>query len=123
MKSLSLLFLVFTLYATPLRVYYDYDRAVNLALKEHKKILLINKKENCRWCKKLINETLQDKSVKKEINSRYILVIVDNANSNYPVRFYSASVPATFIVNPNNRVEDDMAIGYIKPQRFLSLIK
>jgi thioredoxin-related protein len=123
-RVIAVIFLIqMSLFATPLVKYSDYDEAANIALKEKKKLILVNKRESCRWCQKLIHETLEDERVKKEIAKNYVLVLVDNSQNNYPIRFYSAVVPATFIINPNFTVEDDVALGYIKAESFLKLIR
>jgi len=117
--SLSIIILI----ASEVEVIYNYDDAINLAIKERKKVLLLIKKDSCQWCKKMINITLKDKNVQKLIKDKYILVFIDRDSSNYPIRFYSKAVPATFIIDAQKIIESEMILGYVDPERFFNIIK
>ena len=47
----------------------DYATAISKAQKENKILVMVVVQENCRWCDKLINRTLSEASVKKELEN------------------------------------------------------
>ena len=123
MKVLLFIAIVIYINATPLRMYHDYDRATNFALLEHKKVILIVFKKNCKWCIRLKNGINTNAKLIKYINKHYILAFVNNDLDDFPLRFHVKKPPAIFIINPNLKVEDEMILGYVKSQRLLELLK
>jgi thioredoxin-related protein len=124
MKSLiALSFFAISLMAQDMQVYYNYDKAIDVAAKEKKDVVMILKTQYCPWCKKLVNETLADKNVASYVEKNYIVAIIDRDKDEFPAYFNSKIVPVTYIVDPLTSKESEMIIGYVTPERFLKVLQ
>ena len=105
--------------------YGDYEKALLLAKKQNKPIMLFIRKKNCSECKKMITSTFLNQDYIKMINEKYISIIATYEGKNdYPIEiFYTRNFPATFFI----RSEDqsflfDPIIGYIEAEDFKEII-
>jgi thioredoxin-related protein len=96
-----------------------YEEAISKAKNENKYVIMVMKTRYCPWCKKLINEVLEDMDIKEKIKKDFILSIVDRDKDKYPEKFYSRLVPTTFFIDPNIEEEVDMTIGYVGISKFM----
>ncbi len=82
----------------------DFDKALFKAKKEKKEIMLLVLKKECAVCKNIFVTLFNDKTVQKEVNKKYIAVVVffENENS-YPIElFYTQSFPSLFFISSND---------------------
>lgn len=79
----------------------NFDEALFKAKEEKKEIMLLVLKKECAECKKFFVEVFNDKEVQKEVNRKYIAVVVffEYENS-YPIElFYTQNFPSLFFVS------------------------
>ena len=55
----------------------NYEDALREAKSEHKILMIMLKKENCKFCKKMEDEVLIDKNVSKILDRDFILLKLD----------------------------------------------
>ena len=105
MKKLFILLFIFTsiLYAEKLRVFSSYDKALKIAKKENKKLLMFIHSDYCPWCHKMKKETLKDEDTIAFINERFVFLSVDREDLSYPDRFFPKYIPTTHLIEPNKQ--------------------
>lgn len=89
------------LFSEHIRWQNDFDKALFKAKKENKELLLFVSKKECAECKEVFVKVFNDKDVQKEVNEKYIAVVVffEHENS-YPIElFYTQSFPTLFFVS------------------------
>jgi thioredoxin-related protein len=81
-----------------------YDRALSRARQEHKLLLVLAVKPHCPACSRLVSRILQDPVLTRQIQDKYVSVIVTNDRyRDYPNELYFASrYPALFVVDPKD---------------------
>jgi len=104
--------------AKQLGVESDYAIALAKAKKEKKILVMVIVKENCRWCEKLINKTLSEEGVKKELEN-YITVIVDK-DAKYPSQFTENFFPSIFYIDYTTQRSIYSNVGYVGKKCFLN---
>ncbi len=99
----------------------DINTAFEVAKKEQKAVMVLVEGENCRWCKKMKNRTLDDENVKEKLKS-YIKVKVmredENAIKGLPIIH---GVPSIFFMTAQKEVIESV-VGYFNVEDFLSYI-
>jgi len=96
----------------------DYATAISKAQKENKILVMVVVQENCRWCDKLINQTLSEASVKKELED-YVTLIVDH-DGIYPNIFKEDLFPAIFYIDAKSQKSIYTGVGYVDYKGLLS---
>ena len=104
--------------AKKLGVESNYDSALAKAQKEKKILVMVIVKDNCRWCEKLINKTLSEEGVQKELEN-YITVIVDKDDS-YPNQFTENFFPSIFYIDYATQKSVYSNVGYVGKKCFLN---
>jgi len=120
----SLLFAV-SLFATnaeeaakKLGVESHYDTALAKAQKENKMLVMVVVKENCRWCDKIVNRTLSDDQVKKELEN-YVTLIIDK-DAAFPADFRENFFPSVFYIDEKTEKSVYENVGYVGTKCFLN---
>jgi thioredoxin-related protein len=96
----------------------DYATAISKAQKENKILVMVIVQENCRWCERLIDRTLSEASVKKELEN-YVTLIVDQGDT-YPNIFKEDLFPAIFYIDAKSQKSIYTGVGYVDEKGFLS---
>ncbi|MDM5272660.1 thioredoxin family protein [Sulfurovum sp. zt1-1] len=100
----------------------DTATAFAKAKAEKKNVMLMVEATHCRWCKKMKEETLADKEVRKRLQN-YILVMIlrsdEKAMKILPESYYPA--PTTFFMTPEGEIIEK-AIGYFEADDFITYI-
>jgi hypothetical protein len=104
--------------AKKLGVESDYASAILKAKKEKKMLVLVIVKENCRWCEKLVDQTLSQERVKKRLEN-YITVIVDKEDE-YPNIFNEDFFPSIFYIDYNSEKSVYSNVGFVGEKCFLN---
>ncbi len=126
MRIFSLLFIfMLTLYASPeaakeLGYYSDYNKALSIAKKEQKPLMLVVVTSYCPWCRKFERKTLASKKIAPMVKSIYVPVIVDRNKDaeSFPKKFQTPRIPTVFFVDPNDGKEYWESIGYLNKKEF-----
>jgi thioredoxin-related protein len=102
-KKLFVLFVIasISLNAAHINWNWDYEKALLLAKKQNKNLLVFLRKKECKECQKMLKTTLINQDYIKKINKRYISVIVTHEDQNeYPIElFYTLDFPTLFFVS------------------------
>jgi thioredoxin-related protein len=108
-------------YASELKPLYNYDKAIDLALKEKKKILMYVYEDFCPWCVKMKQHTLRQNNIIDFINNRYVFLMQKRDSGNYPKKlFYPRFLPTTYVISPKEDEEIYALYGYKSTKNFLN---
>jgi len=109
-----------------IRWHWDYDRALIEAKQKHKPIMLFLQKKNSKESKKMLFTTLCNQSYIKDINQKYISIVLFFEEKNlYPSElFYPESLPAVFFIDSKNEsLLINPIFGYMPPDQFRILLE
>lgn len=131
MRIVSLLFVfTLTLFASPqtaqkLGYHTDYHKAVVIAKKEQKPVMLVVVTSYCPWCRKFERKTLAAETIAAEVSSKFVPVIVDRNKDkeSFPKKFQTPRIPTVFFVDPDDETEFWETIGYVKKSEFSAALK
>jgi thioredoxin-related protein len=95
------LFTITSSYANHIHWLGDYDKALSLAQKSGKPLLLLLTKHACKPCNKTIQKVLMNQPYIEELNRKFIAVIVTHKQKkSYPIElYYTTTFPTLFFVN------------------------
>ena len=127
--SLLLIFML-TLFASPqtaqkLGYHTDYQKAVAIAKKEQKPLMLLVVTSYCPWCRKFERRTLSAETIASTVRSKFVPVIVDRNKDaeKFPKKFQTPRIPTVFFVDPDDDTEFWETIGYVKKSEFADALK
>lgn len=131
MRLFSLIFIfVLTLWASPdaaeeLGYYSDYNKALIIAQKEHKPLMLVVVTSYCPWCRKFERKTLASKSIIRMVKSTYIPVIVDRNKDadTFPKTFQTPRIPTVFFIDSKDGQQYWESIGYLNKNEFAEALE
>ena len=123
MKILLLTLLFTFTFTQELNKMYNYKDAKELALSQNKKMLLVMKTQNCPYCKKLVNYTMEQDFLKEYINKNYVLTLLDKNRDIYPDKFWTNVVPVSYVVDPKTEDYDVEIIGYLGAEEYYEELK
>lgn len=101
MKKIGFLVLMaISMFAAEINWNTSYDQALAKAKKENKPLMVLITSEQCRWCRKLENTTLQDDAIVARINAKFQAVNVTKDKSIYPRNLSAKMVPMSYFLDP-----------------------
>jgi thioredoxin-related protein len=96
----------------------SYPAAIAKAKQEKKILVMVIVKEHCRWCHKLVEETLSDDVVQKRLQ-QFVTLVIDKDDT-YPSEFREDFFPAVFFVDYTSGKSMYENIGYTNVKNFLN---
>jgi hypothetical protein len=90
----------------------DYKKAVQRAKAEQKDILFVMVANFCPWCIKLEKIILEDPRYNKMIHEKYIPLILNREQKDFPKRFDNFIVPVVYLVDYKTEKIKKKVIGY-----------
>jgi thiol:disulfide interchange protein len=111
---------VYNMQASHIKWYSNYEKALQVAKKENKPIMLVLRKKDCSECKKIFAVTFRDQEYIDKLNDNYISIVATHEDKNsYPIElFYTLDFPAVFFVNSKDESFISKPIfGYIAPDK------
>ena len=96
----------------------SFATAINKAKNEKKMLVMVIVKENCRWCDKLVKQTLSEAEVKEKLKN-YVMLIVDR-NDNFPNRFKEDIFPSIFYIDYSTQKTVYENVGFVGKKCFLN---
>jgi len=102
LRQLCLLWLLtLSTYANHVHWLGDYDKALQLALKDHKPLLVLVVKKDSKLCKTILHKQFMNQSYIDTINEKFISVMVTyEGRTSYPIEMYYTTVfPSLFFVD------------------------
>lgn len=82
----------------------DYEKAKIDAQKEHKLIYVLITSDDCKWCKKFENTTLQNKDIKKRLKNEFITIHMSRDRDSIPKQFETAPVPRHYFTDAKGNI-------------------
>lgn len=123
MKLLIITFLLgLSLFADSIKWQDNYQNALSHAQDEDKLIFVFITSEDCKFCKKLKETTLQNSDIVKKINDRYSSVIVMKGKDTYPDTLNSKATPMLYFLDKNENIID-YSLGYWDVLDFKFILK
>lgn len=119
-KNFILLFLVSSiLFAHPLEMLTSYEKAINKAIKENKRVLMLIYSDSCSWCDKMQKKTLSNEKVIEFIHKDFVFVKINREKGKYPKEFTPRFIPTTYLIEPKSQEEIYALYGYKTATQFL----
>lgn len=99
----------------------NYKVALEKAKKENKPLMLVVVQDPCPYCDRLVENTLEDANVKKELEG-FVSVIIDKKGA-FPEEFKGTPVPMTYFINPGIEKDTYKNLGFLDAEDFTKLLK
>jgi len=78
----------------------SYNKALQKAKNQGKPLMVLLIKNNCKMCKDIVYKAFSNQDYIKDLNKKYIAVIVNFNNEDYPIElFYTTLFPTLFFVD------------------------
>lgn len=101
----------------------DFDGALSEAQIQNKSIALIFDQDSCVYCEMLKNDVLSNKDIQKELNEKYIVVIVDiNKNPEIAAKYEVFGTPTVQFLDSHGG-EISKIEGYVDSNEFSKELK
>ncbi len=106
---LLILFIITFVNANSLNWTKGVKNGLEKAQKEHKILMIFVEAKHCPWCHKMLNTTLSDKDVVRNLNKNYILVKVDADSKEGREYFPNISItPTTFFSTGDKQILEEI---------------
>jgi len=99
-----------------------YERALNIAQKEHKIILIKLTREHCHFCKKMDREVFADPEVVTALNNDFTVVEIDIAKEPLPLGLKRGMTPTFIFVTEKEKIMAKIPGAWTK-EDFLEILK
>ncbi len=99
-----------------------YKEAVEKAKKEKKDIMLLMVSNFCPWCQKLEKVVLSKEKINTQIHTKYIPLILNKDEGNYPKQFETPMVPTVYFIDYKTEQIKTKVIGYNNRQDMINTI-
>ena len=103
-KIVIILLLAVSLFGANLDWSSDYKAALKEAKKEHKLVYIFITSDNCQWCRKFEETTLQDKDIQKRLYSEFVTVHISRDRDTVPKGFETAPVPRHYFTDSDGKI-------------------
>lgn len=100
----------------------SFEAAKAKAQKEDKIIYAVITSETCRWCRKLEKETLKEKKIISNLNSKYSAVALTRGKDTYPPCLKAPMVPMSYFLTPEGTVLYSVP-GFWTGEDYLDMMK
>jgi len=105
MKYLVVIFaLISSLMSAELNWSHDYKAALQKSQKSGKLVYVLITSENCKWCRKFENTTLQDKDILKRLYKEFEVVHISREHDYVPKNFKTSPVPRHYFTDGKGEV-------------------
>lgn len=103
----------------------DYNEALELSKNSNKPVLVIFLRQDCKYCAKLVSETLSNDVIAKTIEANYVPLYIDvNTNQTEAVKtgLNFNGVPASFVLNSSGKQKSKL-FGYHPPMGYMGFLQ
>jgi len=90
----------------------NYKIALEKAQKEKKDIMILMVSNFCPWCQKLEKVVLSKAKINNQIHKKYIPLILNKDERNYPKKFETPMVPTVYFVDYKTEKIIKRVVGY-----------
>jgi len=99
--------LLSSLYSYELNWLHDYDKALEVAKKEHKDVYLFVGADECRFCERFKKLTLSKPEVIERLQKKFILLYLSRDQHKIPKKFAIKGVPRHYFLTPDGKIYHD----------------
>ena len=119
MKNILLIiaFLFGALEASEIKWHKSYQDAHTQSLQEQKIIMVMLTTDDCKFCKKLKQETFIDQAIRERLSENYHSVELNKDRDIYPKTLHAKGVPTIYFLTPQEEVID-YTLGYYDAEEF-----
>jgi thioredoxin-related protein len=100
----------------------EYKKALVKAKNEKKDMMILMVSNFCPWCQKLEKVVLSKEKINTQIHKKYIPLILNKDENNYPKQFETPMVPTVFFVDYKTEQIKSKVIGYNNRQKIINTI-
>ena len=100
----------------------DYKKALAKAKAENKQVMFVMVANFCPWCIKLEKKVLSEKGLNEQIHKKYIPLILNREEGNFPKKFEAPVIPTVFFVDSKDESIVSKNVGYNNRYKFISII-
>jgi len=103
----------------------SYARALALAKKSGKDVMLVVVTDYCPWCRKMERQTLSNSKIDARVKKNYIPVVIDRNHDkgNYPKIYETPRIPTVFFINADNSSHYWESIGFKSKKEFAQVLE
>ncbi len=103
-KIVLLLVMALSLFGSGIDWPSDYKKALAKAKQEKKILYVLLTSDNCRWCRKFENTTLQEDVIKEKLHKNFVVVHISRDRDFVPGYFETTPVPRHYFVDGNEKI-------------------
>ena len=111
MKLFLLLMISFNLFAVDIEILSDYEKGLKKAKVENKLLYVLVSSQECKWCKKFEDTTLNNDSIKDRLSKEFVVVELILEHNKIDERFKTTPIPRHYFIDSNNKIIYE-ALGY-----------
>ncbi|WP_457747174.1 thioredoxin family protein [Sulfurimonas sp.] len=100
---------------------HNYDKALQLAQKEHKNIYLFIGADACKFCKIFKEKTLSQKNVMDRLTKDYVLIYLSRDQHAIPNKFEKFGAPRHYFLDENGKILF-ATFGVLEPAGFFTIL-
>lgn len=100
----------------------SYEVALKKAKEQKKDIMFFMVANFCPWCIKFEKRVLAKKDIDLKVKSKFIPLIINREEKNFPVKFKTPVVPAVYFVSYKDEKVTNKVVGYNNKDEFYSII-
>lgn len=101
----------------------SYEVALEKAKKSKKDIMFFMIANFCPWCVKFEKKVLLKEDINQAVHKKYIPLIVNREEGNFPKQFETPIVPAVYFVDYKTQKIKTTVVGYNNRIKFINEIK
>lgn len=109
-------------FATAMSYETNYETALKRAKKEKKNLMVLMVTNYCPWCSKFEKRTLMDADIDSAIKTKYIPLIINKAEKNFPPFLNVPIVPTTFFIEASTEKPFYQSVGFSNKVDFKNLL-
>lgn len=100
----------------------DYNKALKKAKEQNKQLMFVMVANFCPWCIKLEKKVLSNKGLNEQIHKKYIPLILNREERNFPKKFDAPIIPTVYFINSQDESIDTKNVGYNNRYKFINII-
>ena len=100
----------------------SYEVALKKAKEQKKDVMFVMVANFCPWCSKFEKKVLSKKKMDAKIHKKYIPLIINREENNYPKEFTSPFIPVMYFVDYKTKKIKNKVVGYNNKADFITIV-
>lgn len=101
----------------------DYKVALAKAKEQKKDLMLLLITNYCPWCKKFEQRTLSDTGINVKVHKKFVPLIVNREEKNFPLQYDSSLIPVVYFVNYKDEKIYEKSVAFKSKDEFSDYLK